>query len=157
MDLNTISLGFLSLPILYLAFLYFTLPSAVVPEKPKFLWGEQVGRTRSIQSKNGDASMATEMTRRRAIHVQGKQAPGKIKERTHGKGSGTGAIETFFLTSICPPVCLPIIEIINKICEPYDIIFDGGNIYSEFCPVLDDQDGEIVYDAGGIDTIVCGE
>jgi hypothetical protein len=154
MDLNTISLGLLSLPILYLVYLYFTLPATVVLQKPQFLWGEQVGRTRSIQSKNGDASMATEMTRRRTIHVHGKQNPSAIKERTHGKGSGTGAIETFFLTSICPPVCL---KIIKKICEPYDVIFDGGYIDSEFCPVLDDSDGNIVYDAGGIDTIVCGE
>jgi hypothetical protein len=148
MDLNTISLGFLSLPILYLAFLYFTLPSAVVPEKPKFLWGEQVGRTKSIQSKNGDASMATELTRRRTIQVAGQGSPSKIKETRTSSGSGTGAIESFFLTAICPAFC--------KICKDYDIIFDGGYIDSEFCPVLNDEDGSIVYDAGGIDTIVCG-
>jgi hypothetical protein len=148
MDLNTISLGFLSLPILYLAFLYFTLPSAVVPEKPKFLWGEQIGRTRSIQSKNGDASMATELTRRRTIQVAGQDSPSKIKETRTSSGSGTGAIESFFLTAICPAFC--------KICKDYDIIFDGGYIDSEFCPVLNDEDGSIVYDAGGIDTIVCG-
>lgn len=148
MDLNTISIGFMSLPILYLAFLYFTLPSTVVPEKPKFLWGEQVGRTRSIQSKNGDASMATELTRRRTIQMVGQESPSKIKETRTSSGSGTGAIESFFLTTICPAFC--------KICKDYDIIFDGGYIDSEFCPVLNDEDGSIVYDAGGIDTIVCG-
>jgi hypothetical protein len=158
MDLNTISLSVFGCMLLYGAYLYWKNYPRTPIEKSRITpWGEQVGRSKLIQSKNGDASMATEMTRRRTIQVKGKQDPSAIKERTHGKGSGTGAIETFFLTSICPPVCLPIIEIINKICEPYDIIFDGGNIYSEFCPVLDDQDGEIVYDAGGIDTIVCGE
>lgn len=137
------------MPILYLAYLYFTLPSSVVPEKPKFLWGEQVGRTRSIQSKNGDASMATEMTRRRAVQMVGQQTPSKIKETRTSSGSGTGAIESFFLTAICPAFC--------KICKDYDIIFDGGYIDSEFCPILDDDDnGLIIYDAGGIDTIVCG-
>lgn len=154
MDLNTISMGLLSLPILYLVYLYLTLPVTVVPQKPQFLWGEQVGRTRSIQSKTGDASMATERTRRTAIHVAGKEHPSRIKERTHGRGSGTGAIETFFLSSICPPLCP---DIINKICQPYDVIFDGGYIDSDFCPILDDNDGAIIYDAGGIDTIVCGE
>lgn len=149
MDLNTISIGFMSLPILYLVYLYFTLPAAIVPEKPKFLWGEQVGRTRSIQSKNGDASMATEMSRRRAIQMVGQQSPSKIKETRTSSGSGTGAIESFFLTSICPAFC--------KLCKDFDIIFDGGYIESEFCPVLNnDEDGSIVYDAGGIDTIVCG-
>lgn len=149
MDLNTISIGLLSLPILYLVYLYFTLPKESVPQKPSFLWGEQVGRTRSIQSKTGDASMATEYTRRRAIQMVGQQTPSKIKETRTSSGSGTGAIESFFLTAICPAFC--------KLCKDYDIIFDGGYIDSEFCPVLDDEDGSaIVYDAGGINTIVCG-
>jgi hypothetical protein len=148
MDLNTISVWLLSLPLLYLVYLYFTLPVTTVPEKPQFLWGEQVGRTRPIQSKNGDASMATEMTRRRAIQMVGQQTPSKIKETRTSSGSRTGAIESFFLTAICPAFC--------KICKDYDIIFDGGYINSEFCPVLDDNDGSIVYDAGGIDTFVCG-
>lgn len=149
MDLNTISVGLLSMPLLYLLYLYFTLPVTLVPEKPRFLWGEQVGKSKFIQSKNGDASMATEMTRRRAIQMVGQQSPSKIKETRTSSGSGTGAIESFFLTAICPAFC--------KICKDYDILFDGGYIDSEFCPVLDDEDGSaIVYDAGGIDTIVCG-
>jgi len=145
MDINTISIGLLSIPLIYLAYLYYTQPKQIIPEKPRFLWGEQVGKTRPIQSKTGDASMATELTRRRAIQGSGRLDTSKLKESRTSAGSTTGAIETFFITSICPPLQLI-----------YDIIFDGGDPNSEFCPILDGEDNGIVYDAGNVNTIVCG-
>ena len=149
MDLNLIALGLLSIPFLYLTYLYFTLPKEVVPTKPAALWGEQVGRTRSIQSKTGDASMATELSRRRAIQQSGRLNKGKLKETHTSTGSSTGAVETFFLSAICPVFCpCPILP---------SVIFDGGDIDDEFCPILDGEHEQyIYYDGGGIDTRVCG-
>ena len=148
--MNIIFIGLLSVPFLYLAYLYFTIPRLDgMPVKPRALWGEQVGKTRSIQSKTGDASMAIELSRRRAIQQAGKLNKSKLKESRTSIGSTTGAIETFFLTAICPAIC--------AICPPLEQIFDAGGATDEYCPILDDEpDGEIVYDAGGIDTIVCG-
>jgi len=145
MDINTISIGLLSVPLIYLAYLYYAQPKGIIPEKPRFLWGEQVGKTRPIQSKNGDASMATELTRRRAIQGAGRLDTSKLKESRTSTGSSTGAVETFFITSICPPL-----QVI------YNLIFDGGAPTSEFCPILDGEDNGIVYDAGNVNTIVCG-
>ena len=148
-SLNVFFIGLLSIPILYLAYLYFTLPAPDIPVKPRALWGEQVGRTRSIQSKTGDASMATELSRRRAIIQSGRLQKSKLKESQTSTGTSTGAYETFFLTAICPLLC-PVV------CPPSEIIFEGGGVGSEYCPILDDEDGAIIYDAGGVNTIVCG-
>ena len=149
MDLNLFGLGLLSIPILYLAYLYFTLPKDIVPDKPRALWGEQVGRTRSIQSKTGDASMATELSRRRAIQQAGRLNKTKLKETRTSTGSSTGAFETFFLTAICPAFCpCPILP---------SVIFDAGHVDDEFCPILDgDYEQYVYYDGGGIDTQICG-
>ena len=144
MDLNTVSICLLSIPLIYLVYLYATLPTESVPEKPKFLWGEQVGKSKVIQSKTGDASMATELTRRRAIQQAGRLNISKLKESAHQKGTTTGAIETFFLTSICPPLAA------------FALLFDGGPPSSDYCQILDGEDTGILYDAGNPDTIVCG-
>lgn len=144
MDLNTVSICLLSIPFIYVVYLYVTLPKELVPEKPKFLWGEQVGKSKLIQSKNGDASMSTELTRRRTIQQAGRLDTSKLRESTHQKGTTTGAIETFFLTSICPPLA------------GFASLFDGGSPSSEYCQVLDGEDSGILYDAGNPDTIVCG-
>ena len=156
MNLNSIFILILSIPILYLGYLYFTLPVSAIPEKPQFLWGEQVGRTRSIQSKTGDASMATELYRRRAIQTAGRLDKAKIKESRTSSGSTTGALEAFFLTSICPIVCKNI-----PCCPVSNEILDGGNAFSEYSPVLDggyacetDMD-EIIYDGGDACTLIC--
>jgi len=63
-------------------------------------WGEQVGRTKYIQSKHGDASMATELARRRTVQRVGRLDPDKIKESRTSTGAATGAVETFFITSL---------------------------------------------------------
>jgi len=154
MNLNTILLCILSIPILYLGYLYFTLPISTVPVKPHFLWSEQVGKTRSIQSKTGDASMATELSRRRAIQTAGRLDKSKLKESRTATGSTTGAFETLFLTSICPIVC--------PCCPKSNQISDGGNAFSEYSPVLDGgyaceiDTNEYVYDGGDAYTFVCG-
>jgi hypothetical protein len=60
----------------------------------------QVGKSKLIQSKTGDASLRTELNRRRTIQTIGMHsAP---KETRYTTGSSTGAIETYFLTSITP-------------------------------------------------------
>lgn len=100
MDLNTICIAFMGSIFLYAAYQYWKdkpSRSLITP------WGEQVGRTRHIQSKNGDASMATELSRRRAIQSSGQLDHKKIKETRTSTGSVTGAVETFFLTSISSP------------------------------------------------------
>jgi hypothetical protein len=144
MDLNTVSICILSIPIIYLIYLYATLPKEFVPEKPKFLWGEQVGKSKLIQSKTGDASMSTELTRRRAIQQAGRLDRSKIKETRTSSGTTTGAIETFFISSICPPLAA------------FASLFDGGSPSSDYCQILDGEDTGILYDAGNPDTIVCG-
>ena len=88
--------------------------------------------------------MATELTRRRAIQQAGRLNKSKLKESTHQKGTTTGAIETFFLTSICPPLAA------------FASLFDGGSPSSDYCQILDGEDTGILYDAGNPDTIVCG-
>jgi hypothetical protein len=117
-----------------------------IQQIPKTLvtpWGEQVGRTRPIQSKTGDASMATERTRRRAVQADGRLNPRKLKETRTSTGSTTGAVETFFLSSVCPP--FPKLE----------LLLDADGAYGDYCAVLDGG-GDLIYDGGNEDTIVCG-
>ena len=150
MDLNTILISILSIPFLYLGYLYVTQPKLIIPEKPRFLWGEQVGKTKQIQSKTGDASMATELSRRRAIQQAGRLDKSKLKESRTSSGSTTGAFETFFLSSICPLFCSPC-----AVLPP--TIYDAGGVDADYCSVLDGEDEtSIFYDGGGINTLVCG-
>ena len=101
MDLNTFGLLFLGSIVGYGTYQYWKAGIAAVPKTLKTPWGQQVGRTRPIQSKNGDASMATELSRRRAIQEASRSTPYKLKESRTTTGSATGVIETFLLTSIC--------------------------------------------------------
>lgn len=100
MDLNTLALSFLGSVILYGIYLY---RQSTLKEIPKTLvtpWGQQVGRSKLIQSKHGDASMFTEKKRRRAVQTAGNLNPAGIKESRTTTGSVTGSIETFFLSSV---------------------------------------------------------
>lgn len=142
MDLNTIAVGVLT--ILFTYGIYYAWKETR-PNVQKTLitpWGEQVGRTRPIQSKTGDASMATERTRRKTIFTSSRMYPEKIKESRTTTGSVTGAIETFFLTGMCPPVLI-------------DLILQGDGVSDENCLILDGSSGTDVYDAGGVTTTVC--
>jgi hypothetical protein len=147
MDLNTIALLFLGSILLYGAYQYWKVDPATVPKNMKTPWGEQVGRTKPIQSKTGDASMATEARRRQTIQGASCDELYKLKESRTTSGSATGAIETYFLTSICPARPKKVV------C---DFLFDGGQAGDDFCVVLDDEDGMIVYNGGNADTKVCG-
>lgn len=99
MDLNTISLVALSGLILYGAYIHYKIIPSNTPKTLITPWGEQVGRTRPIQSKTGDASMATERVRRKTIVRYGQLNPEKIRESRTSTGSTTGAIETFMITN----------------------------------------------------------
>jgi len=110
MDLNTICIGLLILPILYGLYIYYTQPG--VPSMPKALWGEQVGRSKHIQSKTGDASLFTQGTRRTATKNGGFQ-----------RGFMSAAIDYFFISRICPVTNIPIVICPCKRCD----VMDGGN------------------------------
>ena len=111
-------------------------PEAIVLTTP---WNEQIGKTRSLQAK-GDASMNTELIRRRAIQASGRLDYSKLKETRTQWGSATGALETFMMSSLCP---LP---------SP-NILYDGGSATDEFCPL--DGDGSGLLDAGTHNTSLC--
>ena len=174
MDINTIFIGLLLLPILYGTYIYFTLP---VPIKPTMLWGEQVGRSKHIQSKTGDASLFTQGTRRTATQNGGFQ-----------KGFMNAAIDYFFISRICPCTKIPIISCKCKCCdiidggEGADLItydsYDGGNVGTEYsncnldggavihgqncgcCPNTDgghgDDISDTIYSGGNADTLYNG-
>ena len=132
MDLNT--LGILALGALAY-YGYTTIQSAPPLTIP---WGEQAGKTRSLQAK-GDASLHIENVRRRAIKTLGRFDPLKIKETKTLTGSTSGALETFMITGIYS----------NEVCK-HDILLDGGNAGDEYCPI----DG--IFDGGNQNTEVCG-
>lgn len=68
MDLNTISLSVFGCMILYGSYLYWNNYPRTPIEKSRITpWGEQVGRSKLIQSKNSDASMFVQSQRRAAI------------------------------------------------------------------------------------------
>lgn len=149
MDLNTIGIGVIGLII---AYAFYTMRSEhKKPDLPSILVPQQVGKTKHIQSKSGDASMATERTRRRAIIYGMSGQRDRIKESRVSTGSTNGSLEAFFLTAIADPRKIP--EIVEKICYS---IFDAGGIDSEYCYVID-GDGEEIYDAGNADTLVCNQ
>jgi hypothetical protein len=143
MDLNMISVGALLLLVAYGAYIqYRAIPSAT----PKTLitpWGEQVGRTRPIQSKTGDASLATERLRRKTIFTSSRMYPEKIKETRTATGSTTGALETFGITGLCPKVLI-------------DLVLQGDESEQNNCIILDGNGDATVYDGGNADTTTCG-
>lgn len=61
------------------------------------------------------------------------------------KGSDNGAVETFFLSGICPT--LPPAE---------DVVYEGGGAADEYCAVLNDDGSGTTKDAGNAQTKVCG-
>ena len=70
--MNTISLSVFGCMILYGAYLYSkNYPRTPIQKSQITPWGEQVGRSKLIQSKNGDASMFIQSQRRTAIKKGG--------------------------------------------------------------------------------------
>ena len=124
---------------LYATYVAWTTPIPITfnPIRSGLLVAEDTGKTKQIVSKNGDASMQIELSRRRAI-----QTNGRITNKFNATlGSVSGAIETYMLTSIC-----------SCKCPDIDIIFDGGGARDELCPIH----GDAIYDGGTADTRVCG-
>ena len=151
LTINTVSMGFFGLLFLYGAFQYWRVPNDVKygPTIPQLLVPQQVGKTRHIQSKSGDASMATERNRRRAIQGAGRLDPSKIRESRTSSGSSTGALETFMLSSICPPMVRPVVEQVVEVIQEFAAyIFDAGFAGDEYGMVLDGGEGGPDYDAG---------
>jgi hypothetical protein len=128
-------------------------------ETPDFLVSKQVGRTRQIQSKNGDASMAIEYTRRRAIAAQRYCSintlglPKKaIRETRTSTGQTTGYLESFFISSLC--TIAPAVSAVPPGGGPFPAtytIFDGLDANGEPIQYVLDGNGDIVvaYDGGG--------
>jgi len=119
MDLNLICIGLLTLPILYATYVYFTQPKFEIPKMPKSLWGEQVGKSKQIQSKTGDASLFIQGTRRNAT-----------KNGGFGPNNMDGAIDYHMITRVCIcPVGLPCCcgAADGGSAMTGDAIYDGGN------------------------------
>ena len=103
MYLNLIGLGLVSVFVAYFVYSAWQPASKVLnPIRSGLLVAQDTGKSKQIQSKTGDASMRTELNRRRAIQTVGLAKPKTIRESTYQTGSTTGALETFFLSSICP-------------------------------------------------------
>lgn len=117
--------------------------SPFVPQRTGLLVAQDTGKTKHNQSKTGDASLAIERVRRRAIQGHGRVNLTKLKETHTQKGSTTGAIETYMISSICP--CPPK-------CNVFDIIFDGGDAGADYC----EYSGDGYLDAGDDTTKACG-
>lgn len=143
MDLNTISLVALSALLLYGVYVQYKIIPSNTPKTLITPWGEQVGRTRSIQSKTGDASMATERLRRKTIFTSSRMYPEKIKETRTSTGSTTGALETFGITGLCPKVLI-------------DLVLQGDESEQNNCIILDGDGDGTLYDGGNADTTTCG-
>lgn len=176
MDLNTICIGLLFLPILYSVYIYYNHREITNPALPKALWGEQVGRSKNIQSKTGDASLFIQSSRRTATKNGGFQ-----------KGFMSAAIDYFFISRICPCTKIPIVSCKCKCCDVMDgggaanifnDVFDGGYTGSDFtncnmdgggvvhgqncgcCPNTDGGQGrdipDAVYSGGDADIVFSG-
>ena len=100
MDLNTGAILVMGSMLLYAVYETWRVNPTTVPKTFITPWGEQVGRTRPIQSKTGDASLATERIRRRTIQSATSGDFYKLKESRTTTGSTTGAIETHFITDM---------------------------------------------------------
>jgi hypothetical protein len=100
MDLNTGAIIVMGSMLLYVLYDTWRVQPSSVPKTLITPWGEQVGRTKPIQSKTGDASLATERIRRRTIQSATSNDLYKLKETRTSTGSTTGAVETYFITDM---------------------------------------------------------
>ena len=99
MDLNTVFLSMFGLMFVYAGYTAWTAPIPVTfnPMRNGLLVAQDVGKSKQIQSKTGDASLHIEKLRRQAIKTVGSSKPFSIKESTYQLGSTTGVIETFLI------------------------------------------------------------
>ena len=144
MDINTIFLIGGASFFIYL--IYASLKpkhTSFIPQRSGLLVAQDTGKTKVNQSKTGDASLAIERVRRQTIQSVGRVNKRGIKETRTQLGSSTGAVETFMITGICPP--LPFLN----------LRFDGGGASSEYCNILTDTGAGVSYDAGGAECQEC--
>jgi hypothetical protein len=95
----------------------------------------QVGKNKVFVSKTGDASMATEYRRRRA--VIGSNSCGYYTKFSHS-GSTNGSLETYFLSGMCPTFNKP---------RRSERIYDGGDATTESNTIFDAGTAETnIYD-----------
>ena len=140
MDLNTICIGLLCIPVLYVVYRLYTDPLVLKPTLPQPLWGVQVGKSKLIQSKTGDASLFTQDKRRTAT-----------KNAGFARGFMQAAIDFYFITRVCPctKVVIPLCKC--KCCET----LDGGYGNTVFTDVYDGGEagtgfGECTLDGGAV-------
>ena len=96
MDINKAFISLFGIAILYGTYTYYATPVSTIQQMNGATpWGEQVGRSKQIQSKTGDASMFIQQTRRTATQNGGVGA--NYMEAT---------IDYHFITRICPFTCL---------------------------------------------------
>jgi hypothetical protein len=103
---------------------------------------QQVGKTRAIQSKTGDASMNTEYQRRKAIILTNSCL---VKDPRFGfwnKSSTNGTLETYFLSNIYHR-------------PPQDNLYDGGDAYAENEFVLNGTGDGLLVNGGNAYTQYC--
>lgn len=144
-NINTIFLSLMGLFIGYNVLNYYLTPKDIYqPPIGALPVPIEVGKSKIYVSKERDASMATEIKRRRAIIGSNS---GPIKKFGY-KDSTNGSLETFFLSSIWPTG----VPFVPQACTS---IFDGGNANDEFCYVLDGNGGDVVVDGGYANTNVC--
>ena len=99
-NINTIFLSLLGLFIGYnLVSYYLTAKNTYQPPIGALPVPIQVGKSKVYVSKERDASMATEMKRRRAII--GSNSCGTSPKFSY-QGSTNGSLETFFISGLCP-------------------------------------------------------
>lgn len=136
MDINSIFLTIFGIAFLYGTYIYWSQPlplvmSSVTP------WGEQVGRSKQIQSKTGDASMFIEKNRRNAT-----------KNGGFGPNNMQAVIDYFFISRVC--ICPPAPDFVcccgaadGGDANVGDMVYDGGNA----------DEGGFNFDGGNADLI----
>ena len=96
MDINKAFISLFGILFLYGTYTYWKIPKETIPKMNGITpWGIQVGRSKQIQSKTGDASMFIEKNRRNAT-----------KNGGFGPNNMPAAIDYYFITRVCPFTCL---------------------------------------------------
>ena len=124
MDINKAFISLFGILFLYGTYTYWKISKETIPKMNGITpWGIQVGRSKQIQSKTGDASMFIEKNRRNAT-----------KNGGFGPNNMPAAIDYYFISRVC--ICPPAP---NFVCCCGSA--DGG----------DANVGNVVYDGGSAD------
>lgn len=128
LSINTLFLSLFGLFIGYNVLKYYTTPTNVYqPPIGNLPVPIEVGRSKIYVSKERDASMATEIKRRRAI-IGGNSCA--LSPKFGYSGSTNGSLETFFISGLCPTF---VKDSIQTICT----LYDGGDAEIESQNILE--------------------